>query len=108
LAAAPKSNSVGKAMARARQLVNEGPSPSVPPHLRSTGYPGAEKLGHGSGYKYSHDYQGGVVSQQYFPDGIPPEVIYQPGETGDEGRISASMSEIDQVLGREGREGKVR
>jgi len=108
LAAAPKSNSVARAMARARQLVNEGPSPSVPPHLRSTGYPGAEKLGHGSGYKYSHDYQGGVVSQQYFPDGIPPEVIYQPGETGDERRIGESMSEIDEILGREGREGTVR
>jgi replication-associated recombination protein RarA len=49
-----------------------------------------------------------VVSQQYFPDGIPPEVIYQPGETGDERRIGESMSEIDEILGREGREGTVR
>jgi len=103
LATAPKSNSVGRAMARARQLVNDGPAPSVPPHLRSTGYPGAEKLGHGSGYRYSHDYEGGVVSQQYFPDGVPPEVIYQPGQIGDEGRIRTSMTEIDQILGREGR-----
>jgi putative ATPase len=103
LAAAPKSNSVGRAMARARELVSEGPSPSVPPHLRSTGYPGAEKLGHGAGYKYSHDYERGVVSQQYFPDGVPPEVIYHPGRNGDEDGIRERMDEVDRVLGREGR-----
>jgi putative ATPase len=103
LATAPKSNSVGRAMARARQLVDQGPAPTVPPHLRSTGYPGAEKLGHGAGYKYSHDFPGGVVSQQYFPDGVAPEVIYEPGDHGDEVEIRARMSEIDRILGREGR-----
>ena len=103
LAAAPKSNSVGRAMAKARQLVDEGPSPSVPSHLRSAAYPGAEKLGHGSGYRYSHDYEGGVASQQYFPDGVPPEVIYEPGERGEEEAIKARMTEVDRILGREGR-----
>jgi putative ATPase len=104
LATAPKSNSVGRAMARARQMVNEGPSPSVPTHLRSSGYPGAEKLGHGAGYKYSHDYDSGVVSQQYFPDGVGPEVIYQPGVGGEEDAVRARMRDIDRILGREGRD----
>jgi putative ATPase len=103
LSTAPKSNSVGRAMARARQLVTDGPAPSVPPHLRSTGHSGAESLGHGSGYRYAHDYEGGVVSQQYFPDGVPPEVLYEPGTVGEEGEIMARMSEIDRILGREGR-----
>jgi putative ATPase len=104
LAAAPKSNSVGRAMARARQLVSDGPSPSVPAHLRSTGYAGAEKLGHGSGYRYSHDFEGGVVDQQYFPDGVPPDVLYEPGDLGEEGLIKARLRDIDRVLRREGRE----
>ncbi len=103
LATAPKSNSVGRAMAKARQLVDEGPSPNVPPHLRSAAYPGAEKLGHGSGYLYSHDYEGGVTTQQYFPDGVPPEVIYEPGERGEEEAIKTRLTEIDRILGREGR-----
>jgi putative ATPase len=30
-------------------------------------YPGAKKLGHGKGYKYSHDY-GGYVEQEYIPE----------------------------------------
>ena len=104
LAAAPKSNSVGRAMARARQLVSDGPSPTVPAHLRSTGYAGAEKLGHGSGYRYSHDFEGGVVDQQYFPDGVPPDVLYEPGDLGEEGSIKARLRDIDRVLRREGRE----
>jgi putative ATPase len=100
LAAAPKSNSVGRAMARARQLVGEGPSPTVPAHLRSTGYPGAEKLGHGVGYRYSHDYEGGVVEQQYFPDGVQPEVLYTPGDRGEEAGIKERLIEVDRILGR--------
>ena len=101
LASAPKSNSVGRAMAKARRLVDDGPSPSVPAHLRSAAYPGAEKLGHGSGYQYSHDFEGGVVEQQYFPDGVPPEVLYEPGSLGEEEAIRVRLAAIDRVLRRE-------
>jgi putative ATPase len=80
LAMAPKSNSLGKAMAAASELVQNGPTPNVPPHLRSTGYSGAAQLGHGEGYVYPHDHPGGVVSQQYFPDGVEPQVLFRPGE----------------------------
>jgi len=104
LATAPKSNSVARAIAKARQLVNDGPSPSVPPHLRSAAYPGAEKLGHGSGYLNSHDFEGGVVEQQYFPDGVPPDVLYRPGDEGEETATKARLRDIDRVLGREGRD----
>jgi putative ATPase len=36
----------------------------VPDHLKDSHYPGAKKLGHGTGYKYPHDY-GGYVEQEY-------------------------------------------
>ena len=101
LATAPKSNSVARAMTKTRELVTEGPSPSVPPHLRSAAYPGAAKLGHGDGYRYAHDYEGGVVEQQYFPDGIEPQVLYQPGDRGAEDQIRDRLDEIDRILGRE-------
>jgi len=80
LAKAPKSNSIGKAMSAANELVQNGPTPNVPPHLRSTGYSGAAQLGHGKGYAYPHDHPDGVVAQQYFPDGVEPQVLYRPGE----------------------------
>ena len=100
LATAPKSNSVGRAIGAARDLVQSGPTPSVPLHLRSTGYKGAADLGHGEGYEYSHDHPGGVVEQQYFPDGVPPTPVYRPGNLGDEAGIKERLKEIDRILRR--------
>jgi putative ATPase len=103
LATAPKSNSIGRAMGESRRLVQEGPAPSVPPHLRSTGYQGAASLGHGEGYLYSHDFPGGVVEQQYFPDGITPRILFEPGSAGDEAELGSRLETIDQALHRDGR-----
>jgi len=100
LATAPKSNSVGRAISAARELVESGPTPSVPLHLRSSGYRGAADLGHGEGYLYSHDQPGGVVNQQYFPDGVPPTAVYQPGDLGREKYIKERLEAIDRVLKR--------
>lgn len=102
LATAPKSNSVGQAMAAARRLVADGPTATVPPHLRSTGYSGAADLGHGEGYLYSHDYPGHVVAQRYFPEEVEPTAIYHPGELGYEGEVLRErLRVIDELLGRE-------
>jgi putative ATPase len=104
LATAPKSNSVARAISAGQTLVREGPSPSVPLHLRSTGYRGASELGHGEGYRYPHDDPDGVVTQQYFPDGVDLEVLFRPGEHGDEAEIKVRLQDIDRLLGREGRD----
>lgn len=103
LAAAPKSNSVGDAIGAARAAVLDGPAPAVPPHLRSTGYAGAEKLGHGVGYRYSHDFPDHVVDQQYFPDEVTPSVLYQPSEQGRESAIGERVKWLDAVFKRSGR-----
>lgn len=101
LATSPKSNSVGRAIASAKNLVESGPTPSVPLHLRGSGYQGAAEIGHGEGYEYSHDHRQGVVEQQYFPDGVPPTVIYRPGDLGREKFIKERLEEIDRTLGRD-------
>ncbi len=103
LATAAKSNSVGRAIRAGKRLVREGPTPSVPLHLRSTGYSGAEALGHGEGYDYPHDHPEGVVYQRYFPDGVEPTVLFRPGDHGEEKAIRRRLEEIDRVLRREGR-----
>jgi putative ATPase len=103
LATAPKSNSVGRAIGESRRLVQDGAAPSVPAHLRSAGYQGAASLGHGEGYLYSHDYPGGVVEQQYFPDEVPAQVLFQPGEAGEEAEVGSRLKIIDEALRREGR-----
>ena len=100
LATAPKSNSVARAISAGKGVVRSQTGTEVPVHLRSAGYPGAEQLGHGSGYLYPHEYQDGVVAQQYLPDGLADEVIYTPGDQGDEAEGAARQSRNDQKLGK--------
>lgn len=84
LATAPKSNSAYAALGRAMKDVESGRTLAVPRHLRSTGYRGARQLGHGEGYQYAHDFEGGFVPQAYLPEG---RVFYEPTSNGQEMRI---------------------
>ena len=88
LARAPKSNRVTTALAKASQdvksLAASGPQGEVPPHLRGTGYKGASRLGHGEGYRYPHNFEGGVVEQQYRPSSVEGHVYYEPSGYGED------------------------
>ena len=79
VAEAPKSPSVEVAEYRAEKLVRETPNGAVPFYLQEPAYKN-EKI---TGYKYPHDY-GGWVKQQYLPDNIKDEVIYEPSTNGEE------------------------
>ena len=65
MASAPKSNASYAALNEALEDVKKEVVQEVPNHLRDKSYPGAEKLGHGEGYKYVHDYPGSFVPQEY-------------------------------------------
>ncbi|RIV28584.1 replication-associated recombination protein A [Alicyclobacillaceae bacterium I2511] len=78
LACAAKSNAVYRAINEALEDVQSGIFLGVPPHLRSTGYRGAAKLGSGVGYLYPHDYPGHLVEQNYWPQAVPSKKYYQP------------------------------
>lgn len=66
IAKAPKSNASYKAIEAALKDISTEETMEVPDHLKDSHYPGAKKLGHGTGYKYPHDY-GGNVEQDYLP-----------------------------------------
>ena len=100
LALAPKSNSVTRAMSAARRTVRSQATTEVPVHLRSSGYPGAEQLGHGAGYRYPHDDPDGVVAQQYLPDGLDDVILYEPGERGDEVTMVQAQRTKDETPGK--------
>src|SRR5437899_4675290 len=68
IASAPKSNASTMAIIKAREDVRSGRTLPVPEHLRDASYKGAAKLGHGTGYQYSHNFEGGFVDQQYLPE----------------------------------------
>jgi len=87
IAAAPKSNSVVKAIGAALEDVRQMPVSGVPLHLRDASYRGASQLGHGTGYKYPHDYPGSWVKQQYMPDELRGREYYTPGSNPVEERV---------------------
>lgn len=101
VATAPKSNAACMGIAAAMEAVREKKTPPVPAHLQDKHYKGAEKLGHGLGYKYAHDYPNHYVTQQYLPDGMEQEKYYVPTENGYEKRIRAHMEWLKREAGEE-------
>jgi len=89
LATAPKSNRCTVAIGKASQEVREGRTLAVPAHLRDGHYKGSERLGHGKGYQYSHDFEGSYVPQAYLPEG---RVFYEPTENGMEKRVKERLA----------------
>jgi putative ATPase len=91
LAAAPKSNAATLAIARAREDVRSGRTLAVPRHLRDGHYRGAEQLGHGAGYQYSHDLPGGWSPQAYLPEA---RRYYEPTDRGHEAVIRQRLEAL--------------
>ncbi|WP_046470230.1 replication-associated recombination protein A [Allosalinactinospora lopnorensis] len=98
IALAPKSNAVISAIDEAAGDVRAGRAGPVPPHLRDGHYKGAAELGHGEGYKYAHDYPGGVAPQRHAPDQIAGREYYRPTTHGAERRYSEILDRIKGVL----------
>ena len=82
LASAPKSNASYLAVDRATECMKQTMTAPVPVHLQDAHYKGSEKLGHGLGYLYAHNYPNHYVEQQYLPDALKDEVFYEPTEIG--------------------------
>ena len=92
IASAPKSNASTVAISKAREDVRSGRTLPVPEHLRDASYKGAAKLGHGTGYQYSHNFEGGYVKQEYLPE---ERKYYQPVERGFEAEIKRRLERRD-------------
>lgn len=94
VACAPKSNAAYEAIGAAMSAVRNNVTPPVPTHLQDAHYKGAEKLGHGLGYKYAHAYPNHYVEQQYLPDLLVGTKFYEPTEMGYEKKIRDHFSKI--------------
>ena len=98
LATAPKSNAAYLALDAAIADVRAGKIGRVPKHLRDAHYAGAKKLGHGKGYRYSHDSELGVVQQQYLPDELRDTRYYTPTEHGNERDVKARLEKLRRII----------
>ena len=94
VACAPKSNSACMAIDDALKAVRSRKIGEVPNHLKDAHYKGAQKLGHGIGYKYAHDYPEHYVKQQYLPDELMGTTFYEPSDNGYEKKIKAYLEHI--------------
>ena len=91
IASAPKSNAAYMGIEKAIEDVEKGRTLEVPTHLKDSHYPGAERLGHGEGYKYAHSYKDHYVKQDYIP---AKRRYYEPTEIGYEKKIKEYLDKL--------------
>ena len=92
LATAPKSNSAYTALKQAMEDVRGSRNEPVPLHLRNAATGLMKKMGYGESYKYSHDFEGHFVLQDYLPTSLKARRYYHPSEEGYEKAIAERVS----------------
>ena len=50
-----------------------------------------KEQGYGKGYKYSHDYEGNFVVQEFLPDAIKNTVLFDPGNNPRENEMRKNL-----------------
>jgi len=87
LASAPKSNAVYVAQGAAKRAAEEHGSLMPPAHILNAPTRLMKGLGYGKGYQYDHEAEEAFSGQNYFPDGMERQQLYQPKDTGFEREI---------------------
>jgi putative ATPase len=98
LALAPKSNASYKGLGAARAEVREHGAKTPPDYLRDAHYPGAAKLGRGSGYRYPHDEPDAVSDQPLLPEELRGRRFYEPTDRGFEAELGRRLADLRRRL----------
>jgi putative ATPase len=91
LALAPKSNATYAAFKAAQDAARRTGSEPPPLHIRNAPTKLMKDQGYGAGYAYDHDAEDGFSGQNYFPEGMPRGVYYQPVERGHERELKRRL-----------------
>jgi putative ATPase len=86
LATAPKSRSCADAIARASEDIESGVAFEVPDELRDASYSGAQRVGHGEGYR---------MPTRYLPE---DRSYYRPADRGYEREVRERLKQWDSAL----------
>ena len=92
LASAPKSNASYLAVDQAFADVRNLPNLPVPLHIRNAPTKLMDELGYGKEYKYSHDFPGHFIEQQFLPDNLKDKLYYKPTDLGREKDIRERLN----------------
>lgn len=95
VAMAPKSNSAITGIDAAMSYIRQHPSNDIPDHLKDAHYKSAAKLGHGTDYKYPHDYPNNWCQQQYLPESVH-EYFYKNSHNGYEAQQAEYQNNVQR------------
>jgi putative ATPase len=106
LASTAKSNASYVALKAARADIAAHGTQPVPMHLRNAPTRLMQSLGHGIGYQYDHDVDGGIaLGQTAFPEAMGERVYYQPVARGLEIRLKEKLDALREARARARGEG---
>ena len=94
LACSPKSNSAYLSIGKACAIVNETGNLPVPLHLRNSPTKLMKDLNYGKNYKYSHDYEGNFVKQDFLPDELLKHRFWEAQHNPSEEKLSERMKQL--------------
>jgi putative ATPase len=100
LALAPKSNAIYRAWGEVRQDIANTRNDPVPMHLRNAPTKLMQEMGYGKGYRYAHDFEGGLVGQQNLPENLEGKTYYHPTDRGYERELAERLARIHEVYNR--------
>ena len=103
VATAPKSNAAYRAEKAAMRLARETGSLMPPKHILNAPTRLMKGLGYGQDYVYDHDTEEGFSGQDYFPEGIARQTLYEPGERGFEREVAKRLEYWHKLRREKGR-----
>ena len=91
LATAPKSNATYTAQKKAWRSAAETGSLMPPMHILNAPTKLMKTVGYGKGYAYDHDADEAFSGQNYWPEEMTPQDLYQPSDRGFEARVKERL-----------------
>jgi putative ATPase len=96
-----KSNAVYRAFNAAQADVKTLPEYAVPMHIRNAPTSLMKDLGYGHDYLYPHDFEGGLVKQDYLPEELKGREYYDPTDRGHERQLREFLAKVKKIMKRD-------
>ncbi len=97
LATAPKSNAAYKAQKSAWNMARDTGSLMPPANILNAPTKLMKDIGYGKNYSYDHDAPDGFSGDNYWPDPMTPQILYQPVDRGFEHKIIERLRHWENV-----------
>ncbi len=97
VATAPKSNALYRAYKQATRLAQDHGSLMPPKTILNGSTKMMRREGYGSGYRYDHDEPDAFSGQNYWPDALGRQAVYEPTPRGFERDIGKRLDQWDSL-----------